>query len=124
MRKFFLTAAMAMLTMIPSGCQAQNDKPFEIKDNNTTVSEPLPPLVTLTDFSEVAARTIDAVVHIMTKVVKQSNSYDDFFGALLGDLKKLLGLEKEATEGQDDQNGGVFSGLINFFNTNQGYSTS
>lgn len=43
----------------------------------------------------------------------------DFFGALLGDIKKLLGLEKEATEGQDDQNGGVFSGLINFFNTNQ-----
>lgn len=43
----------------------------------------------------------------------------DFFGALLGDIRKLLGLEKEATEGQDDQNGGVFSGLINFFNTNQ-----
>ena len=43
----------------------------------------------------------------------------DFFGALLGDIKKLLGLEDEATEGQKDQNGGVFSGLINFFNTNQ-----
>lgn len=43
----------------------------------------------------------------------------DFFGALLGDIRKLLGLEKEATEDQEDQNGGVFSGLINFFNTNQ-----
>ena len=45
----------------------------------------------------------------------------EFFGALLSDIKKLLGLEKEATEDQDpkDQNGGIFSGLMNFFNTNQ-----
>ena len=38
------------------------------------------------DFVDAAERSVDAVVHIMTKVVKQSNTYDDFFGALLGQL--------------------------------------
>ncbi len=38
------------------------------------------------DFVDAAENSVDAVVHIMTKVVKQSNTYDDFFGALLGQL--------------------------------------
>lgn len=38
------------------------------------------------DFVDAAERSVDAVVHIMTKVVRQSNTYDDFFGALLGQL--------------------------------------
>jgi len=38
------------------------------------------------DFVDAAEHSVDAVVHIMTKVVRQSNTYNDFFGALLGQL--------------------------------------
>ena len=31
------------------------------------------------DFVDAAERSVDAVVHIMTKVVRQSNTYEDFF---------------------------------------------
>lgn len=39
----------------------------------------------LPDFVEAAESSVNAVVHIKTKVT-QSNTYDDFFGALLGQL--------------------------------------
>ena len=42
---------------------------------------------------------------------------NDFFTALLSDIRNLLGLTKG--EGDDKSTGGIFSGLINFFNTNQ-----
>ena len=38
------------------------------------------------DFVDAAENSVDAVVHIMTKVVRQSNTYEDFFGALLGQI--------------------------------------
>ncbi len=44
-----------------------------------TPSQPLP------DFVQAAESSVNAVVHIKTKVT-QSNTYDDFFGALLGQL--------------------------------------
>ena len=44
------------------------------------------PAVNTPDFVDAAEHSVDAVVHIMTKVVRQSNTYDDFFGALLGQL--------------------------------------
>lgn len=47
------------------------------------------------------------------------NAVKEFFGALLGDIKKLFGLTDEAEEKSKDDEGGIFSGLINFFNTNQ-----
>ncbi len=49
------------------------------------------------DFVEAAERSVDAVVHIMTKVVKQSNTYDDFFGALLGQLYGYPGQSRSNT---------------------------
>ena len=42
-----------------------------------------------------------------------------FFSALLSDIKKLFGLTDEAEEKAEGEEGGIFSGLINFFNTNQ-----
>lgn len=42
---------------------------------------------------------------------------NDFFTALLSDIRNLLGLTEG--EGDDKSTGGIFSGLINFFNTNQ-----
>ena len=49
------------------------------------------------DFVDAAERSVDAVVHIMTKVVRQSNTYDDFFGALLGQLYGYPGQSRNNT---------------------------
>ena len=49
------------------------------------------------DFVDAAERSVDAVVHIMTKVVKQSNTYEDFFGALLGQLYGYPGQSRSNT---------------------------
>lgn len=47
------------------------------------------------------------------------NALKEFFGALLGDIRRLFGLTDEAEKKSGNQNGGIFSGLTNFFNTNQ-----
>ena len=47
------------------------------------------------------------------------NALKEFFGALLGDIRRLFGLTDEAEKKSENQNGGIFSGLTNFFNTNQ-----
>jgi len=49
------------------------------------------------DFVDAAENSVDAVVHIMTKVVKQSNTYNDFFGALLGQLYGYPGQTRSNT---------------------------
>lgn len=43
----------------------------------------------------------------------------EFFGSLISDIRNLLGLTDESEKKEENQNGGIFSGLINFFNTNQ-----
>lgn len=43
----------------------------------------------------------------------------EFFGSLISDIRNLLGLTDESEKKAENQNGGIFSGLINFFNTNQ-----
>ena len=50
------------------------------------------------DFVDAAEHSVDAVVHIMTKVVRQSNTYDDFFGALLGQLYGYPGQTRSNTQ--------------------------
>ncbi len=49
------------------------------------------------DFVDAAENSVDAVVHIMTKVVRQSNTYEDFFGALLGQLYGYPGQTRNNT---------------------------
>ena len=49
------------------------------------------------DFVSAAERSVDAVVHIMTKVVRQSNTYEDFFGALLGQIYGYPGQTRNNT---------------------------
>jgi Do/DeqQ family serine protease len=49
------------------------------------------------DFVDAAERSVDAVVHIMTKVVRQSNTYEDFFGALLGQIYGYPGQSRNNT---------------------------
>ena len=50
------------------------------------------------DFVDAAENSVNAVVHIMTKVVRQSNTYDDFFGALLGQLYGYPGQTRNNTQ--------------------------
>ena len=50
------------------------------------------------DFVDAAEHSVDAVVHIMTKVVRQSNTYDDFFGALLGQIYGYPGQTRSNTQ--------------------------
>ena len=45
------------------------------------------------------------------------NALKEFFGVLLGDIRELFGLTEDANK--QNQNGGLFSGLVNFFNTNE-----
>ena len=42
-----------------------------------------------------------------------------FFEALLGDVKRLLGLSDEADKKAEGEEGGIFSGLTKFFETNE-----
>ena len=55
------------------------------------------PAANTPDFVNAAERSVDAVVHIMTKVVRQSNTYDDFFGALLGQIYGYPGQTRSNT---------------------------
>jgi len=49
------------------------------------------------DFVDAAESSVNAVVHIMTKVVRQSTTYNDFFGALLGQLYGYPGQTRSNT---------------------------
>lgn len=49
------------------------------------------------DFVDAAENSVNAVVHIMTKVVRQSTTYNDFFGALLGQLYGYPGQTRSNT---------------------------
>jgi Do/DeqQ family serine protease len=56
------------------------------------------PSARTTDFVDAAENSVNAVVHIMTKVVRQSNTYNDFFGALLGQLYGYPGQTRSNTQ--------------------------
>lgn len=87
MKRFFCIFCMAsVLSMLPVSCKAQEEKQESaIGANNEAKAqrEPLPMLLTQTDFTEVAARTIDAVVHIKTEMTKLTPLYQTFFGMII-----------------------------------------
>ena len=85
MRKIVLIATLALLTMTPVGCTAQNERETKTQNQNQPIQAqpPLPQLLTQTDFTEVAARTIDAVVHIKTEMTKLTPLYQSFFGMII-----------------------------------------
>ena len=47
------------------------------------------------------------------------NAVKDFFGALLGDIRRLFGLTDEAEKKNAGEEGGIFAGLTKFFETNE-----
>lgn len=81
MKRTLLVIALAALLTV--GCNAQNESQNEVKVVERPVQQPLPSLVTQTDFTEVAARTIDAVVHIKTEMTKLTPLYQSFFGMII-----------------------------------------
>ncbi len=85
LRKIFFIATLALMTMMPTGCTAQNETDNNQPDKTIERQslQPLPSLVTQTDFTEVAARTIDAVVHIKTEMTKLTPLYQSFFGMII-----------------------------------------
>lgn len=85
LRKIFFIATLALMTTMPAGCTAQNgtDNNQPDKTIERQSLQPLPSLVTQTDFTEVAARTIDAVVHIKTEMTKLTPLYQSFFGMII-----------------------------------------
>lgn len=85
LRKIFFIATLALMTTMPTGCTAQNETDNNQPDKTIERQslQPLPSLVTQTDFTEVAARTIDAVVHIKTEMTKLTPLYQSFFGMII-----------------------------------------
>ena len=108
MRKLSMTWMLAGLLMAAScGHSTQQNEPTQ------TEQEPVPqieqvqqptvqrvafaPSQSTPDFVDAAENSVNAVVHIMTKVVRQSNTYEDFFGALLGQLYGYPGQTRNNT---------------------------
>ena len=84
MKHSFFVLMIGALLLGPMGCTAQTEK--QVENNVSKIAAPLPslpPLVTQTDFTEVAARTIDAVVHIKTEYTKLTPLYQTFFGMVI-----------------------------------------
>ena len=114
MRKVSLMLMFAALLMATS-CEElltqarENENQTEqeqLQEENVSQVEQVQPRVQRTaflptqntpDFVDAAENSVDAVVHIMTKVVRQSNTYEDFFGALLGQLYGYPGQTRNNT---------------------------
>ena len=77
--------------------QQASATPIEQVQQPTVQRAAFLPTESTPDFVDAAERSVDAVVHIMTKVVRKSNTYDDFFGALLGQLYGYPGQTRNNT---------------------------
>lgn len=85
MKKIVLAVAVALLPMMQS-CNAQTEKPLSQPISNAAVqqsnNEPKRPLQ-IADFTDVAAATIDGVVHIKTEMTQLTPLYQSFFGFII-----------------------------------------
>ena len=84
---------MLAMTFLATSCnQKQNAEPQEEEPQPVATIEQQQPVVQhaafvpvgdTPDFVNAAEKSVDAVVHIKTKIIKQTTTYNDFFGALL-----------------------------------------
>lgn len=84
---------MLAMTFLAASCnQKQNAEPQEEEPQPVATIEQQQPVVQhaafvpvgdTPDFVNAAEKSVDAVVHIKTKIIKQTTTYNDFFGALL-----------------------------------------
>ena len=84
MEKTIYIGLMAM-ALLAGGCSAQsgddNNAPTVVE--NSVHSQTEAPKITLTDFTDVAAASIDAVVHIRTEMTQLTPLYQSFFGMII-----------------------------------------
>lgn len=92
MKKTSFMMMLAMLLLATSCNPKQSNEPIEEAQQVPLSIEQQQPFVRQTafapvgdapDFVNAAEKSVDAVVHIKTKILKQTNTYNDFFGALL-----------------------------------------
>lgn len=100
MKKTSLFLMLAMLFVATSCNQKQNAEPQEEAQQPISAVEQQQPSVqraafvpmgNTPDFVEAAEKSVDAVVHIKTKILKQTSTYNDFFGALLQQFYGMTG---------------------------------
>ena len=77
MKRIFLLL-FAGLSLIAQGCNTQSPD-----GQGTAAKSDESPRLTLTDFTDVAAATIDGVVHIKTEMKQLTPMYQSFFGLLI-----------------------------------------
>ncbi|MBR0072556.1 MAG: trypsin-like peptidase domain-containing protein [Bacteroidales bacterium] len=77
MKKLFI-CIFAGLALVAQGCNKSSNS-----DSDTVRHDVSEPRLTLTDFTDVAAVTIDGVVHIKTEVTQLTPMYQSFFGLLI-----------------------------------------
>lgn len=108
MRKLSMIWMLAGLLMAAScGNSTQQNEPTQTEQEPVSqveqVQQPMVqrvaflPTESTPDFVDAAENSVNAVVHIMTKVVRQSTTYNDFFGALLGQLYGYPGQTRNNT---------------------------
>lgn len=108
MRKLSMTWMLAGLLLAAScGHSTQQNEPTQTEQEPVSQIEQVQqptvqraaflPTQNTPDFVDAAENSVNAVVHIMTKVVRQSNTYEDFFGALLGQLYGYPGQTRNNT---------------------------
>jgi len=84
-----VTAAIALVVVLynPNHSQRESNEQTVLTDNQIPVAPvSFAPTEDAEEFVDAAEKSLNAVVHIRTEIVKQSTSYEDFFGALLGQL--------------------------------------
>ena len=79
MKKVFLLL-FASVTIVAQACNGNSDKTDGTSDSKVPADSPR---LTLTDFTDVAAATIDGVVHIKTEMKQLTPMYQSFFGLLI-----------------------------------------
>ncbi len=79
MKKMFI-CLFAAISLMAQGCTQQNTESATTARSAATDDDPR---LTLTDFSDVAAATIDGVVHIKTEITQLTPTYQSFFGLLI-----------------------------------------
>ena len=108
MRKLSMTWMLAGLLLAAScGRSTQQNEPTQTEQEPVSQVEQVQqptvqraafmPAQNTPDFVDAAENSVNAVVHIMTKVVRQSTTYNDFFGALLGQLYGYPGQTRNNT---------------------------
>ena len=84
MKKSLFLAILAT-TVMAASCDAQrhSDTPADAKQPVKIQTASQEPRLTLTDFTDVAAASIDAVVHIKTEMTQMTPLYQSFFGFII-----------------------------------------